>query len=64
VITLGPNGPLEQPREIECRYTVAPESRYLWRVTLEVDRSRYTETLWLTGDGALAGTRHHGIPPS
>lgn len=64
VVTLGPNGPLEQPRAVACRYTVAPESQRLWRVALDVDGGRYVETLWLTGDGKVAGSRREGAPPS
>jgi hypothetical protein len=64
VITLGPNGPLAAPRSVECRYAVAAESRRLWRVALDVDGGQYVETLWLTGDGKVAGSRRQGAPPS
>jgi hypothetical protein len=63
-ITLGPEGPLAAPRAIACRYTAAAETRQFWRVVLEVDGGRFTETLWLTGDGAIAGSRRQGVPPS
>lgn len=64
VITLGPNGPLAEARAITCRYAVAAESGRLWRVALDVDGGRYVETLWLTGDGRVAGSRRQGVPPS
>lgn len=59
-ITLGPEGPLVDPREVECRFTVATEGSHLWRVRLELDGGRYVETMWLTGDGTVAGRMARG----
>ncbi|HWP67035.1 MAG TPA: hypothetical protein VNO26_14145 [Candidatus Limnocylindria bacterium] len=56
VISLGPTGPLERLRTVTCRWTAAPEGARFWRVTLELD-GRARETLWLTGDGTVAGSR-------
>jgi len=63
VISLGPAGPLDRLRAVDCRWTAVPEGRYLWRVTLELDDGRYRETLWLTTDGTVAGSRHVGALP-
>jgi len=63
-ITLGPEGPLADPQEVECRFTVATEGSHLWRVRLELNGGRYVETVWLTGDGTVAGRRASGTPPS
>lgn len=60
VISLGPDGPLERLREVRCRWSAAPEGRYLWRVRLEVDGLGHRETLWLLADGTLAGSRREG----
>jgi hypothetical protein len=64
VVTLGPGGPLAAPREIACRFTVAPEGSRFWRATLDVDDGAYAETMWLASDGTIAGTRASGTPPS
>jgi hypothetical protein len=56
-ISLGPDGPLEQVRSVACRWDAAAEGSHLWRVTLDLDAGRYRETLWVTGDGVVAGTR-------
>jgi hypothetical protein len=56
VISLGPDGPLETLQAVDCRWTAAPEGTHFWRVTLELD-GRPRETLWLTSDGRVAGSR-------
>jgi hypothetical protein len=56
VISLGPDGPLEAPQAVACRWGAVPEGTHFWRVTLQLD-GRPRETLWLTSDGKLAGTR-------
>ena len=58
VISLGPAGPLDRLRAVECRWTAVAEGRHFWRVTLELDGGRHRETLWLTADGTVAGSRH------
>jgi hypothetical protein len=63
VISLGPAGPLDRLRAVACRWTAVPEGHSFWRVTLELDGGRYAETLWVTPDGAVAGSQHAGIPP-
>jgi hypothetical protein len=57
VVSFGPDGVLAELRAVTCRWTAVPESRHLWRITLELDGGGYRETLWLTGDGAVAGSR-------
>jgi hypothetical protein len=64
VISLGPAGPLERLRSVACRWTAVPEGRSFWRVTLELDGGRYSETLWVTPDGTVAGSRHTDVPPA
>jgi hypothetical protein len=56
VISLGPDGPLDTLQAIECRWSAAPEGTHFWRVRLDVD-DRPRETLWLTADGKVAGSR-------
>jgi hypothetical protein len=56
VISLGPEGPLDKLQEIECRWSATPEGMHFWRVTLEVN-GRARETLWVTSDGRIAGSR-------
>jgi hypothetical protein len=63
IVSFGPEGPLAELRALACRWRAAPESRRLWRVTLELDGGRYSETLWLTADGMIAGQRRGGTPP-
>ena len=57
MISLGPEGPLDQVRSVACRWDATAEGSHLWRVTLDLDAGRYRATLWVTGDGVVAGTR-------